>query len=200
MRKHIKDFVGLCADRLNLQGPVYDFGAMLQGGQDPALGSLCPCFPGRQFWAADFMPGPGVEIVLDLHHIDLPDETAGTAISVETFEHVQFPWIAIKEMHRILKPDGVCILSSVMHFPIHNFPDDYWRYTPSGFRTLLEYAGFQGIWVDWAGSKAFPHTVVGLGFKGRGLPGNVGALEKELRDNRILWQFEPGYTQQQCPF
>jgi hypothetical protein len=51
-----------------------------------------------------------------------------------------------------------------MKFPIHDFPHDYWRFTPEAFISLLQ--TFNSSFVDFAGDKLFPHTVVGIGFKG----------------------------------
>ena len=70
----------------------------------------------------------------------------------------------MEEVYRILKPDGIVIMSSVMQFPILGFPDDYWRYTPSAFHSLLK--PFSKALVESAGERDFPHSVVGVGIKG----------------------------------
>jgi hypothetical protein len=44
------------------------------------------------------------------------------------------------------------------------YPYDYWRFTPEAFRSLLK--PFKGVYVGSQGSRSFPHTVVGVGFKG----------------------------------
>jgi hypothetical protein len=67
-------------------------------------------------------------------------------------------------IHRILKPHGIAIISSVMNFPIHDHPYDYWRFTPEAFKSILK--PFSNSFVGFAGDKKFPHTVVGIGFKG----------------------------------
>ena len=38
------------------------------------------------------------------------------------FVHVEYPRRAMAEIHRILKDDGIVIISSVMNFPIHAYP------------------------------------------------------------------------------
>ena len=63
----------------------------------------------------------------------------------------------------MLKPDGIALITSVMNFPIHDYPNDYWRFTPEGFESLLK--NFSYRFVDAIGDEWFPHTVVGLGFK-----------------------------------
>ncbi|MFQ5937729.1 MAG: hypothetical protein ACE5LB_15100, partial [Acidiferrobacterales bacterium] len=52
-------------------------------------------------------------------------------------EHVQSPFVAVQEAGRVLKPGGVALLASVMNFPIHSFPSDYWRFTHEGVRKLF---------------------------------------------------------------
>ena len=132
--------------------------------------------------------GKGVDRILDLHAIDLADASVGTVISCDTFEHVEYPRRAIEEIHRILKPDGVVVLTSVMNFPIHAYPNDYWRFTPEGFRSLLNV--FNHVFVGEFGLEAaHPETVVGLGFKGAepNLDAFLALYEKwRQRQNKVL--------------
>ena len=164
MRKTIQDFVALAVEHLPLAGPIYEFGS-LQVQDDPALEDLRPLFPGLDYVGCDMRAGPGVDKVLDLHAIDLPDSSVGTVVTMDTFEHVEFPRQAISEIHRILKPDGHVIMSSVMDFPIHGYPNDYWRFTPEGFRSLLQ--DFTRSYVGSYGAREdFPQVIVGVGFMG----------------------------------
>lgn len=102
-------------------------------------------------------------MILNLHDVNLPDVTAGTVLCLDTLEHVEYPHKAMQEVHRILKPEGIAVITSVMDFPIHDYPYDYWRFTPEAFRSLLK--PFAHAWVGHVGVKKFPHTVVGIGFK-----------------------------------
>lgn len=164
MRASVKEFVlEVCGRTLSLAEPIYEFGSYLVPGQEE-FNDLRPHFPDRKFVGADMREGPGVDAVLDLHDIDLPDQTAGTVLLLDTLEHVEYPRTAIAEVHRILRPGGIHIMSSVMNFPIHAYPSDYWRYTPEAFRSLLK--PFSRCFVESLGRRDFPHTVVGVGFKG----------------------------------
>ena len=51
----------------------------------------------------------------------------GTFILSDTLEHVADPLRAMQEVQHCLRPGGVAIYSSVMNFPIHGYPNDYWR-------------------------------------------------------------------------
>jgi len=54
-------------------------------------------------------------------------------------------------------------MSSVMDFPIHDYPHDYWRFTPEAFRVLLK--KFPANIIGYSGNPKKPHTVIGIGFK-----------------------------------
>lgn len=163
MQKHIKDFVELVTNTVTLKGPIYEFGSLQVqvGDRDADLRAL---FEGKQFYGCDYRGGPGVDLVLDLHKIELNDKCAGTVISLDTLEHVEYPRKAMKEIHRILCDDGIVIISSVMNFPIHDYPYDYWRFTPQGFISLLSI--FESSLVGSCGANVdFPQSIVGIGFK-----------------------------------
>jgi SAM-dependent methyltransferase len=92
-------------------------------------------------------------------------DAAGTVIALDTLEHVERPWEAMAEIQRVLKPGGIAILTSVMRFPIHGYPNDYWRFTPEGLRSLFKVFDHSFIG-SCGGTKDFPQTVVGVGFNG----------------------------------
>ena len=67
-----------------------------------------------------------------------------------------------------------------MNFGIHDYPLDYWRFTPEAFRSLLK--DFNQSFIDIAGDITFPHTVVGVGFKGEVETDLIIKLEESLMD------------------
>jgi SAM-dependent methyltransferase len=162
MRASIKHFVKICTEILPLAEPIYEFGSLQVPGQE-GFADLRPFFPGREYVGADMRAGPGVDVVLDLSRTNLPAESVGTVLTMDTLEHVEYVREAVLEAYRILKPEGILIMSSVMNYAIHDFPYDYWRFTPEGFRSLLK--PFATRVVAHAGDPEFPRTVLGLGFK-----------------------------------
>lgn len=180
MRESIKQFVRICVETLPIPEPVYEFGSLQVPEQD-AFADLRPLFPGKKYVGADMRQGPGVDVILNLHDINLLSESVGTVLLIDTIEHVEYPRNAIEEVYRILKPNGIIIISSVMNFPIHDYPYDYWRFTPEAFRSLLKH--FTSSFVDFAGESYFPHTVVGVGFKGN----NLSDMAKFF-ENLKLWK------------
>ncbi len=163
MRKPIWNYVTLALETLPINEPVYEFGAY-QVEEAPENCDLRPLLQGKDYIGCDMRDGPGVDKVLNLHDIDLPDESVGTVIMMDTLEHVEYPHQAVNEVHRVLKPDGIVIMSSVLDFFIHATPNDFWRFTPDGFRSLLK--PFNHSHVGFYGREVFPHSLVGVGFKG----------------------------------
>ena len=88
MRELIREFVELASRTLPLEGPIYEFGAFLVPGQEQ-LADLRPLFPGKQYVGADMRAGPGVDPLLNLPDVALPDAAAGTGLCLHTLEHVE---------------------------------------------------------------------------------------------------------------
>lgn len=161
MRQVIKEFVKICSRTLPIHEPIYEFGSFQVPGQK-GFADLRPLFPHKKYVGADIREGEGVDVIKDLHKINLPPESVGTVLCLDTFEHVEFLRKAIEEVHRILKPKGFLIVSSVMQCPIHD-THDFWRFTPEGFDSLLK--PFTDSFVGSVGNPKFPHTVVGVASK-----------------------------------
>ena len=75
-------------------------------------------------------------------------------------------------LHRVLQPGGVLAISSLMFFPIHAHPWDYWRFTPEGFDLLLR--PFESRYVTAQGWELMPEGVFGIGVKG---PAELGPAQ-----------------------
>ena len=185
MRASIREFVQIVAETLPVGEPVYEFGSLQVPGQE-GFGDLRPLFAGREYMGCDMREGPGVDKVLDLHGIDLPDATAGTVLVLDTLEHVEFVRKAVEECKRILKPGGILVISSVMKFHIHDYPHDYWRFTPQAFRSLLKPFGYSMVYS--AGKEIFPHTVVGVGFKEQAPRIDPATFERRMAQWQRKWR------------
>lgn len=110
-----------------------------------------------QWTGIDMQSGHGVDLVCDIG--TLPPEWAGrfsAALCSEVLEHVERPWVALPQLRHVLRPGGWIVITTLTSFPIHAFPNDYWRFTESGLRLLLEDAGFRNIET----ANAFPVAYV----------------------------------------
>lgn len=83
---------------------------------------------------ADFKP----DIVGDVHDMKmLKNSEFEVVLCTEVFEHLYNPFQAIKEIARVLKPEGNLILTTRFIYPIHDSPHDYFRFTKYGLIELL---------------------------------------------------------------
>jgi len=164
VRDNVKAFVRDVAELFETPEPIYEFGSLQVPGQE-GYADLRPLFARRQYVGCDLRMGPGVDRIEDLMRLSLGDETVGTVLILDTLEHVEHCHRAMEEVYRVVKPEGIVALSSVMLFPIHEFPADYWRFTPEAFRLLLR--PFRTALVSYEGEPELPHTVFGLASKSR---------------------------------
>jgi SAM-dependent methyltransferase len=77
--------------------------------------------------------------------LPLDDGEADAVLCTETLEHVVEIAPFLKELARAVKPGGVLILTVPFAARWHFVPYDYWRFTPSALRLLLEEGGFGGV-------------------------------------------------------
>jgi SAM-dependent methyltransferase len=56
----------------------------------------------------------------------------------EVLEHIKEPHNAIKNIYKILKKGGKCLCSTPFIFPIHDEPNDYFRFTIYGLKLLFK--------------------------------------------------------------
>ena len=73
---------------------------------------------------------------------DVPDREFDTVLCTQVLEHVEDPSRALSEMRRVLRDDGTLILSAPHLSMIHEAPEDYFRYTAYGLRSLCKRANF----------------------------------------------------------
>ena len=164
MRPTVRTFVEDVADNFVVAEPVVEIGARPADGQESDA-YLRDLFPGVEYIGCDIQEGPNVDRVEDIHQLGFDDDSVGTVICVEVLEHVHDPIRAVEEIHRVLRPGGIAVLTSVMFMPIHAHPWDFWRFTPEGFAHLLE--PFETSIAFGYGMDVLPEGVHGLGVKGR---------------------------------
>jgi SAM-dependent methyltransferase len=78
----------------------------------------------------------------DVCEAPLPEEF-DLIIAEQVFEHVLRPDRAAANVHRMLRPGGVFVITTPFLLKVHGAPDDLYRWTETGMRLLLETAGFE---------------------------------------------------------
>ncbi|MBQ3402682.1 MAG: class I SAM-dependent methyltransferase [Synergistaceae bacterium] len=112
-------------------------------------GCMRPLFDGldAEYIGLDIEAGPNVDVVMNEPYKwdNLEDESFDFVISANAFEHIEFPWLTIKEIYRKLKQGGFACIHAPLSIPEHRYPVDCYRYYPDGFRALGKWGGFQVI-------------------------------------------------------
>jgi SAM-dependent methyltransferase len=92
------------------------------------------------------------DLFYDGRRLPFEDRCFDTLLSVQVLEHTPHPASLVAEMARVMKDDGVLILSAPFQFRLHEQPHDYFRYSPHGLRTLCENVGLEVTEVHAQGS------------------------------------------------
>jgi SAM-dependent methyltransferase len=100
-----------------------------------------------QYIGCDMVPGKNVDIVLKNAYdwSEIKSDSLEVVITGQTFEHIEYPWITISEITRVLKPKGMCCIIAPSSGPEHKYPLDCWRIYPDGFKALAKFAGLEVI-------------------------------------------------------
>jgi len=93
----------------------------------------------REFIMSDFMEGEDVDVVADVHELSktFGENRFDVIFLPSVFEHLDRPWIAATEILKVLSPGGIFMVQTHQTFPIHGYPNDYFRYTTSGLLSLF---------------------------------------------------------------
>jgi SAM-dependent methyltransferase len=101
---------------------------------------------GHEYIGLDITPGINVDVVLtNPYKFPFNDMEFDVVISSQTFEHIEYPWLTIREIARVLKPGGMCFIIAPAKAPRHRYPVDCYRYNPDGIEALGKWAGFKVI-------------------------------------------------------
>ena len=140
--KYLNDFIGKEIKVLDL------------GSQD-VNGSYKPIFdvPGWHYVGVDAAPGKNVDVILTSPYRwnHFPKNSVDVIISGQAFEHIEFFWLTILEIRRVLKKNGICCLIAPSSGPEHRYPVDCWRFYPDGLKSLADFAGLQPleVYTQW---------------------------------------------------
>lgn len=136
--------------------PILEIGSYQPAGQEQ-IADLRPLLAGKEYVGIDFRPGPGVDSVENVENLPRPDGSVGTAIALSVFEHVERFWLGFAEIERVLRDDGLLIVSCPFYFHIHSYPSDYWRFTPEALESLLR--NYSHGLIGWHGPRNRPLNV-----------------------------------------
>jgi len=84
-------------------------------------------------------------------HIPLDDNSVDCAMATELFEHVTDIESVLNEIKRVLKPGGSLFFTVPFLWPLHDNPQDEYRYTPFSLKRHLQNAGFSDVKIEAMG-------------------------------------------------
>ena len=128
------------------------------GSQD-VNGSYQPLFDhaGWSYTGVDMAPGKNVDVVLsDIYDWnELESDGFDVVVSGQAFEHIEFFWLTMLEVARIMRPGALCCLIAPSSGFEHRYPVDCWRFYPDGMRALARHAGLEVLeaYAEWDKEK-----------------------------------------------
>jgi SAM-dependent methyltransferase len=91
----------------------------------------------KEYVGLDVEPGPHVDVVAPAEALPFEDGEFGVVLSTQTLEHALDPAQVIREIHRVLAPGGVALVSTHGTAVYHPCPTDLWRWTQEGLEKLF---------------------------------------------------------------
>ena len=117
---------------------------ILDIGSQDVNGSYRDLFdsPKWTYIGVDMAHGKNVDIALsNPYRLDkIRSSSIDVVVSGQALEHIEFFWITMLEVARVLKQGALCCILVPSGGPEHRFPVDCWRFYPDGLRALARYA------------------------------------------------------------
>ncbi|WP_353862041.1 hypothetical protein [Azospirillum formosense] len=96
----------------------------------------------------DIHAAPGVDVVGDAHALDRLVGRGGidAVFSLSVIEHLAYPWVLAAATNRALAMGGLVFHSAPQTYPLHEQPNDFWRYSDEALKVLFgPQTGFEVI-------------------------------------------------------
>jgi SAM-dependent methyltransferase len=95
----------------------------------------------------DMARGVNVDTMLKNPYVwrEVSTNFADVLVSGQAFEHIEYFWITMLEVFRVLKPGGLCCLVAPSSGPEHRYPVDCWRFYPDGMAAVARFAQLEVI-------------------------------------------------------
>jgi len=98
----------------------------------------------KRYTSSDFtQTHPELDVVCNIEKMTFKNSSFDGVLCSQVLEHVPHPQKALKEINRILKKNGIAIITVPMLGYIHNAPYDFFRYTSYGLKVLSKEASFE---------------------------------------------------------
>ena len=101
-------------------------------------------------------------------------------LCIEVLEHTTDPYTSIEEIARVLNESGSVMITAPLNAPLHEEPNDYFRFTKYGLRFLIERAGLEANRVMPLGGTWLSFGQRLSGFLYRALGARTGTMGEQI--------------------
>lgn len=93
----------------------------------------------------DLKEGNNVDIVVEnpYNWEEVDDESYDVIVSGQAFEHIEFFWLTLEQIKRVLKPNGLFCLIVPSSGPVHRNPYDCYRFNEDGMKAMAKYINLE---------------------------------------------------------
>lgn len=91
----------------------------------------------KEYVGTDIEPGPNVTHVCPVEALAVPDASFDLVLCTQVLEHSRDPGQALREIARVLRPEGHAFVTTHGIWPYHPYPVDLWRWTQQGLESLI---------------------------------------------------------------
>ena len=97
-----------------------------------------------EYKGLDLKEGNNVDIVVEDPYDwkEIESNSFDVVISGQALEHIQFFWLTLEQINRVLKPGGLCCIIVPSEGPVHRNPYDCYRFNEDGVISLAQYVKF----------------------------------------------------------
>ena len=96
----------------------------------------------------DLRSGNNIDIIVDNPYDwqnEIEDESYDVVISGQAFEHIEYFWLTLEQVKRVLKPGGLFFLIVPSTGPVHKNPHDCYRFNENAMKAMAKYINFNVI-------------------------------------------------------
>ena len=122
----------------------------------PFFENISSVYVGIDLWRSKYL-----DVVGDVEKLPFNNSSFDVILCTQVLEHASSPLALVDEIYRTLKPHGFLFLSTHGVWPVHAAPFDFWRWTDSGLKKMLERFSIVKIY-ECGGSVASLFQIVNL--------------------------------------
>ena len=143
MKQCIKSFIIHVSEKM--KGDVLDIGCGKKPYEDLIMGiDAVKSYTGVDI-EGEYSKKGKPDILWDGNILPIESKQYDIVVCFEVIEHVMDISNILKESHRVLRNNGTIIITSPFVWPLHDEPNDYFRYTPFSIEEIMIEWNFTNI-------------------------------------------------------